>query len=52
MMQVQAECETCHGEGQIIKNKCAKCNGEGVVRDEEIITINIPAGAAAGGISI
>ncbi|MEE1254758.1 MAG: molecular chaperone DnaJ [Paludibacteraceae bacterium] len=48
MMQVQAECETCHGEGQVIKNKCAKCNGEGVVRDEEIITINIPAGVAAG----
>lgn len=48
MMQVQAECETCHGEGQIIKNKCPKCNGEGVVRDEEIITINIPAGVAAG----
>lgn len=48
MMQVQAECDTCHGEGQIIKNKCAKCNGEGVVRDEEIITINIPAGVAAG----
>ena len=48
MMQVQAECETCHGEGQIIKNQCAKCNGEGVVRDEEIITINIPAGVAAG----
>ena len=48
MMQVQAECETCHGEGQIIKNKCAKCNGEGVMRDEEIITINIPAGVAAG----
>lgn len=48
MMQVQAECETCHGEGLIIKNKCAKCNGEGVVRDEEIITISIPAGVAAG----
>ena len=48
MMQVQAECETCHGEGQIIKNKCAKCNGEGVVRDEEIITISIPAGVVAG----
>ena len=48
MMQVQAECDTCHGEGQIIKNKCPKCNGEGVIRDEEIITINIPAGVAAG----
>lgn len=48
MMQVQAECDTCHGEGQIIKNKCSKCNGEGVTRDEEIITIPIPAGVAAG----
>ena len=48
MMQVQAECETCHGEGSIIKNKCSRCNGEGIVRDEEIITINIPAGVAAG----
>ena len=48
MMQVQTECETCHGEGKIIKNRCPKCNGEGVIRDEEIITITIPAGVAGG----
>ena len=48
MMQVQTECETCGGEGRIIKNKCPKCNGEGVVRDEEIITIPIPAGVMGG----
>ncbi len=48
MMQVQAECDTCGGEGMVIKNKCPKCNGEGVVRDEEIITITIPAGVAGG----
>lgn len=48
MMQVQAECETCHGEGRIIKNKCPNCHGDGVLRDEEIITINIPAGVAEG----
>ena len=48
MMQVQTECDTCGGEGGIIKNKCPKCGGQGVVRDEEIITINIPAGVAAG----
>jgi len=48
MMQVQAECDTCHGEGRIIKNKCPKCNGEGVVRDEDIITITIPAGVMGG----
>jgi molecular chaperone DnaJ len=48
MMQVQEECPTCHGEGKIIKNKCPKCNGEGVIRDEEIISINIPAGVMGG----
>lgn len=48
MMQVQSECETCGGEGMVIKNKCPKCGGQGVVRDEEIITITIPAGVMAG----
>ena len=48
MMQVQTECDTCHGEGRIIKNKCPKCGGEGILRDEEIITISIPAGVMGG----
>lgn len=46
MMQVQEVCPTCHGEGKVIKNKCPKCGGEGVVRDEEVITIKIPAGVS------
>jgi len=48
MMQVQEECPTCHGEGKVIRNKCPHCQGEGVVRDEEIITISIPAGVNEG----
>ena len=48
MMQVQEACPTCHGEGRIIKNKCTHCGGDGVVRDEEIITIKIPAGVSGG----
>lgn len=48
MMQVQEACPTCLGEGKIIKNKCTHCNGDGVVRDEEIITIKIPAGVSGG----
>ena len=48
MMQVQEDCPTCHGEGKVIRNKCTKCGGEGVVRDEEIVTIKIPAGVSGG----
>jgi len=48
MMQVQSECETCGGEGRIIKKKCPKCGGQGVVREEEIITVTIPAGVMGG----
>lgn len=47
-MQTQTTCPTCEGEGKIITKKCSKCSGEGIVRDEEIITINIPAGVAEG----
>lgn len=48
MMQVQEACPNCGGEGKIIRNKCPHCGGEGVVRDEEIITIKIPAGVSGG----
>ncbi|MDR1679862.1 MAG: molecular chaperone DnaJ [Prevotellaceae bacterium] len=47
-MQTQSVCPTCGGEGKIITKKCAQCNGEGIVRDEEIISINIPAGVMDG----
>ncbi len=47
-MQTTATCPSCNGEGQIIKNKCTACAGEGVVRDEEVVTIKIPAGVAEG----
>ncbi|WP_430973492.1 molecular chaperone DnaJ [Sunxiuqinia rutila] len=47
-MQTTAACPSCNGEGQIIKNKCNSCGGEGVVRDEEVVSIKIPAGVAEG----
>lgn len=47
-MQTQSTCPNCGGEGKIITKKCAECNGDGIVRDEEVITINIPAGVAEG----
>lgn len=48
MMQTQSECPTCHGEGIVIKNKCPHCAGTGIVKGEEVVEINIPAGVAEG----
>lgn len=48
MIQTQTACHVCGGEGTIIKNKCTHCQGEGVVKGEEVIEINIPAGVAEG----
>lgn len=47
-MQTQSACPTCNGEGTTITKKCAHCNGEGIVREDEVITLKIPAGVAEG----
>ncbi len=47
-MQTASECPTCNGDGKIIKEKCTHCAGEGIVREDEVITINIPAGVMEG----
>ena len=47
-MQTQTTCGTCNGEGKIVKDKCNTCHGDGIVREEEVISINIPAGVAEG----
>jgi molecular chaperone DnaJ len=47
-MQTTVECPTCGGDGKIIKDKCTYCNGEGIVREDEVISINIPAGVMEG----
>lgn len=47
-MQTTSACPTCNGEGKIITNKCTSCYGEGIVKDDEVITLNIPAGVAEG----
>ena len=47
-MQTQSPCPNGHVEGFTIAERCPYCNGEGVVKQEEIITMNIPAGVAEG----
>ena len=48
IMQTQGVCPQCHGEGTIIKNKCSPCGGEGIVKGEEVVELNIPAGVEQG----
>lgn len=47
-MQTQSVCPDCQGEGKTITRKCSHCQGEGILQQEEIISINIPAGVAEG----
>ncbi|TZF83852.1 molecular chaperone DnaJ [Pedobacter sp. BS3] len=47
-MQTTSTCPTCNGEGTTITNKCNACHGDGIVRGEETISINIPAGVSEG----
>ena len=47
-MQTTQTCHVCGGEGKIITNKCTKCHGEGIVKDAEVISLDIPAGVAEG----
>lgn len=47
-MQTSSPCPTCQGEGRIITHKCAQCNGEGLLRNDEVVTIKIPAGVEEG----
>lgn len=47
-MQTSSTCPTCGGEGQTITDKCKVCFGDGIVKAEDVITIQIPAGVGDG----
>jgi molecular chaperone DnaJ len=47
-MQTSSVCPTCEGEGRIIRSKCTHCYGEGITKEQEVITVKIPAGVANG----
>lgn len=47
-IQTTATCPTCQGSGKTITTQCTSCKGEGRVFGEEIITVDIPAGASSG----
>jgi len=41
-------CETCLGQGKIPETKCTECRGSGIIKQNEDISINIPAGINDG----
>ena len=47
-MQTSSTCPACGGEGKTITDKCTTCHGEGIIKSDEVIKINIPAGVAEG----
>lgn len=47
-MQTTSVCPSCNGDGTMIKDKCNSCAGEGIVKGEEVISLNIPAGVGEG----
>ncbi len=47
-MQTASTCPTCGGKGKMVTKKCTKCYGDGIVKKDDIVEINIPAGVAEG----
>lgn len=47
-MQTSSACPTCGGDGQIITEKCTSCHGEGIIKGQDVININVPAGVGEG----
>ncbi|MCD6366720.1 MAG: molecular chaperone DnaJ, partial [Bacteroidales bacterium] len=47
-VQTTGICPSCQGEGKMITDKCPHCNGEGIVKKEEIVELDIPAGVEDG----
>jgi len=41
-------CSTCGGEGTVLTERCQECLGEGLVRGENTISVNVPAGVKTG----
>lgn len=47
-MQTQSACPTCQGAGKMIDKKPSEADANGLVRKEEVIEIDIPAGVEEG----
>lgn len=44
IMMTQHPCDTCRGQGEIIKDPCTNCHGSGKEERDDTLTVKIPAG--------
>ncbi len=47
-VRTQTPCQTCRGEGMIIKNKCKKCGGRAVRNEQVQVGLKVPPGVEDG----
>lgn len=47
-MVSSSTCPTCNGDGKIVSERCTACAGEGRSMQDDMITLNIPAGVGEG----
>ncbi|WFD34294.1 DnaJ- protein scj1 [Malassezia cuniculi] len=45
---VQAQCQTCGGAGQVITQSCSRCGGSKTIMEHAEIDVDVEAGAAEG----
>lgn len=48
VFQTASVCDHCAGQGQSPEKPCKDCKGKGVIRGEQSLELNIPAGVANG----
>lgn len=41
-------CPTCNGEGRVVSRACTNCEGKGRVEQEDVVSVDIPAGVQEG----
>ena len=46
--QSTATCDSCRGNGKIIKKPCSNCRGTGYIKINKTLSVNIPAGIDGG----
>jgi molecular chaperone DnaJ len=48
LFSIAKTCTECHGEGKMLRDPCASCRGSGSVREQQTLSVKIPAGVDTG----